>query len=150
MVADSHVDILDWHSLCCVTDILTGYVIDFEFMCKTKNLSIRNVQLELTHGVFTSPQNQKEKKQLASNELLERCIDCGTKNANESLHNMIWSKCPKEKFVSKDRVKHVVPESIKALNKRTLRTIREIQRALNIPLGKCSYDFGRTLQSRKR
>ncbi|GFW76190.1 uncharacterized protein TNCV_3800251 [Trichonephila clavipes] len=38
-------------------------------------------------------------QRLASNELLERCIRCGTQNANESLHSMIWAKCPKEIFV---------------------------------------------------
>ncbi|GFX79278.1 uncharacterized protein TNCV_695901 [Trichonephila clavipes] len=41
-------------------------------------------------------------QRLASNELLERCIRCGTQNANESLHSMIWAKCPKEIFVNKD------------------------------------------------
>ncbi|GFS76260.1 uncharacterized protein NPIL_134421 [Nephila pilipes] len=30
-------------------------------------------------------------QRLAANELLERCVNCGTLNANESLHNMIWS-----------------------------------------------------------
>ncbi|GFT57535.1 uncharacterized protein TNCV_803851 [Trichonephila clavipes] len=44
-------------------------------------------------------------QRLASNELLERCIRCGTQNANESLHGMIWAKCPKEIFVNKRRVK---------------------------------------------
>ncbi|GFX79277.1 uncharacterized protein TNCV_695891 [Trichonephila clavipes] len=33
-------------------------------------------------------------QRLASNELLERCIRCGTRNANERLHSMIWAKCP--------------------------------------------------------
>ncbi|GFX09118.1 uncharacterized protein TNCV_4166971 [Trichonephila clavipes] len=74
-------------------------------------------------------------QRLASNELLERCINCGTQNAKESLHNMIWSKCPKEIFVSKTRVKNAVLEAICEFNKGTLRTVRETQKALNIPLG---------------
>ncbi|GFW26195.1 uncharacterized protein TNCV_3396911 [Trichonephila clavipes] len=88
-------------------------------------------------------------QRLASNELLERCINCGTQNANESLHNMIWSKCPKEIFVCKNRVKNAVLEAICEFNKGTLSTVRETQKALNIPLGKCSHDLGVMLESRK-
>ncbi|GFX22629.1 uncharacterized protein TNCV_2993641 [Trichonephila clavipes] len=89
-------------------------------------------------------------QRLASNELLERCINCGTQNANESLHNMIWSKCPKEIFVTKNRVKNAALEAIWEFDKDTLRTVRETPKALNIPLGKCSHDLGVMLESRKR
>ncbi|GFV06992.1 uncharacterized protein TNCV_2085531 [Trichonephila clavipes] len=56
-------------------------------------------------------------QRLASNELLGRCINCGTQNPNKSLHNMIWSKCPKEIFVSKNRVKNGVLKAICEFNK---------------------------------
>ncbi|GFW15752.1 uncharacterized protein TNCV_3582501 [Trichonephila clavipes] len=56
-------------------------------------------------------------QRLASNELLERCIRCGTQNANESLHSMIWAKCPKEIFVNKRRVKRAVTEAVCEYNK---------------------------------
>ncbi|GFU90967.1 uncharacterized protein TNCV_4922981 [Trichonephila clavipes] len=56
-------------------------------------------------------------QRLASNELLERCINCGTQNANESLHNMIWLKCPKEIFVKRvvnsTKALYVLPERSK-------------------------------------
>jgi hypothetical protein len=32
--------------------------------------------------------------------LLARCIKGETTNSNESIHHALWSKCPKEKFVS--------------------------------------------------
>ena len=32
---------------------------------------------------------------LSSADLLSRCLDGYTQNANESLHGMIWSRCPK-------------------------------------------------------
>ncbi|GFV80403.1 uncharacterized protein TNCV_2149371 [Trichonephila clavipes] len=88
-------------------------------------------------------------QRLASNELLERCINCRTQNANESLHSMIWSKCSKEIFVSKDRVKHAVLEAICEFNQGTLHTFRETQKSLNIPLKKCSHDLGVMFESRK-
>ncbi|GFX26275.1 uncharacterized protein TNCV_948741 [Trichonephila clavipes] len=69
-------------------------------------------------------------QRLASNELLERCIRCGTQNANESLHSMIWAKCPKEIFVNKRRVKRAVTEAVCEYNKGTVRTIVETQKAL--------------------
>ena len=41
---------------------------------------------------------------LTSIELLTRCERKGTQNANESLHSVIWSKCPKTSFYSRPRV----------------------------------------------
>ncbi|GFX97881.1 uncharacterized protein TNCV_4905321 [Trichonephila clavipes] len=74
-------------------------------------------------------------QRLASNELLERCIRCGTQNANESLHSMIWAKCPKEIFVNKRRVKRAVTEAVCEYNKGTVRTIVETQKALGVATG---------------
>ncbi|GFS95888.1 uncharacterized protein TNCV_2259491 [Trichonephila clavipes] len=76
-------------------------------------------------------------QRLASNELLERCIRCGTQNANESLHSMIWAKCPKEIFVNKRCVKRAVTEAVCEYNKGTVRTIVETQKALDVATG-CS------------
>lgn len=89
-------------------------------------------------------------QRLASDELLERCINCGTQNANECLHSMIWAKCPKETFVYKQRVKHAVMEAICEYNKGTSRSIREIQKALGVGIGKYSTTLGVILDSRKK
>ena len=32
---------------------------------------------------------------LGADKLLERCLDGETQNVNESLHNVIWTRCPK-------------------------------------------------------
>lgn len=43
-------------------------------------------------------------QRLASDSLLERCSMGETQNRNESIHNMIWSRCPKTVNCSKVRV----------------------------------------------
>ncbi|GFS72782.1 hypothetical protein TNCV_4628411 [Trichonephila clavipes] len=63
---------------------------------------------------------------------------------------MIWSKYPKEIFVSKNGVKNAVLEATCEFHKGALRTVRETQKALNIPLGNSSHDLGVMLESRKR
>ena len=39
-------------------------------------------------------------KRLSDENLLKRCTTIGTQNANESVHNSIWEKCPKSKATS--------------------------------------------------
>ena len=41
---------------------------------------------------------------LGSRELLEKCIDGYTQNANESLHSTVWKLCPKELFLGRESV----------------------------------------------
>ena len=43
-------------------------------------------------------------ERLTDIKLLERCEYHATQNGNESLHSVIWSKCTKSMFHSKDRV----------------------------------------------
>ena len=43
-------------------------------------------------------------KRLSDPELLRRCLRRRTQNANESLHGVIWSRCPKHTFASRDKV----------------------------------------------
>lgn len=61
-----------------------------------------NVHTPLTVSVVTKilPVYQR----LASDTLLGRCTDGKTQNTNESLHSVIWSKCPKEIFVCKKKI----------------------------------------------
>lgn len=47
-------------------------------------------------------------QRLASTELLERCTKGKTQNANESIHSVIWKKCPKATFVSKKKIDAVI------------------------------------------
>ncbi|GFY16845.1 uncharacterized protein TNCV_4338461 [Trichonephila clavipes] len=89
-------------------------------------------------------------QRLSSNELLERCIRCGTQNANESLHSMIWAKCPKEIFVNKRRVKRAVTEAVCEYNKGTVRTIVETQKALGVATGGSTKQLATILDCRKQ
>ncbi|GFT81735.1 uncharacterized protein TNCV_2052391, partial [Trichonephila clavipes] len=82
--------------------------------------------------------------------LLERCIRCGTQNANESLHSMIWAKCPKEIFVNKRRVKRAVTEAVCEYNKGTVRTIVETQKALGVATGGSTKQLATILDCRKQ
>ena len=41
---------------------------------------------------------------ITSDQLLKRCELQSTQNANESLHSVVWSKCPKLGFNSKKRI----------------------------------------------
>ncbi len=43
-------------------------------------------------------------QRLACDSLLERCSMGETQNRNESIHNLIWSRCPKTVNCSKVRV----------------------------------------------
>ncbi|GFW31095.1 uncharacterized protein TNCV_2576771 [Trichonephila clavipes] len=89
-------------------------------------------------------------QRLASNELLERCIRCGTQNANESLHSMIWAKCPKGFFVNKRRVKRAVTEAVCEYNKGTVRPIVETQKALGVATGDSTKQLATILDCRKQ
>ena len=42
---------------------------------------------------------------LSNNALLSRCLHGKTQNANEELNSIVWSKCPKNIFVSKELMK---------------------------------------------
>ncbi|GFY05495.1 uncharacterized protein TNCV_218771 [Trichonephila clavipes] len=89
-------------------------------------------------------------QRLASNEFLERCIRCGTQNANESLHSEIWAKCPKEIFVNKRHVKRAVTEAVCEYNKGTVRTIVETQKAWNVATGGSTKQLATILDCRKQ
>ncbi|GFW32777.1 uncharacterized protein TNCV_1773461 [Trichonephila clavipes] len=74
---------------------------------------------------------------------------CGTQNANESLHSMIWAKCPKEIFVNKRRVKWAVTEAVCEYNK-GLRTIVETQKALGVATGGSTKQLATILDCQKQ
>lgn len=55
-------------------------------------------------------------QRLASDDILIKCVSAKTQNANECLHSMIWSKCPKEVFVSKKRLELSVLSAVQDFN----------------------------------
>lgn len=55
-------------------------------------------------------------QRLASDSILARCTAGKTQNANESLHSVIWNKCPKEIFISKKKIILAVTEAVSLVN----------------------------------
>lgn len=88
-------------------------------------------------------------QRLASEDLLKRCIRCATQNANESLHSMIWSKCPKDKFAYGKSVKNSVRDAICEFNVGVLSTLQTQQNVLGLGYGKTSQTLGLILSERK-
>lgn len=74
-------------------------------------------------------------QRLASNELLDRCLEGRTQNDNEALHSLIWSKCPKEVFVTKRRVTIAVCEAISEYNFGNSLTICDRHKQLGLSPG---------------
>lgn len=69
---------------------------------------------------------------LTEETLLIRCL---SQNANESLHSAIWSKCPKENFVSKQRVQLAASLAICEYNFGSTKTVQALMNQMNMPLG---------------
>lgn len=80
-------------------------------------------------------------ERLSEDSLLQRCSDCLTQNSNESLHHIIWSKCPKEKFVSKGRVEIAARLAISEYNHGITETVRNIVRELGLLESKKSLEI---------
>ena len=55
-------------------------------------------------------------ERLSEEQLLSRCVSGKTQNANECLHSLIWSRCPKENFASRKRVQFSVVTAIREFN----------------------------------
>ncbi|XP_069673452.1 uncharacterized protein [Periplaneta americana] len=53
---------------------------------------------------------------LTSTELLSKCTRGATQNANESVHSLIWRKCPKGTFVSKIKINIAVANAVAEFN----------------------------------
>ena len=49
-------------------------------------------------------------EKLSGDDLLQKCAHGGTQNADESLHNMIWTRCPKTALVGRTRLEIAVYE----------------------------------------
>ena len=49
---------------------------------------------------------------LANPQLLSKCLHGGTQNPNESLNNVIWERCPKQVWVSRDVVEEATYQVI--------------------------------------
>jgi len=68
---------------------------------------IPNVISEEIRPVFIS---------LSDDDLLKRCLHGKTQNANESINGMIWKRCPKDVFVSKETIEMAVASAVIGFN----------------------------------
>ena len=95
-------------------------------------------------------------QRLASTSLLERCVSGRTQNANESLHSMIWRKCPKEGFGSVRRVEIAVAQAVCDFNVGKTKTLTETQKAAGLSPGRktlllgLARDSHRIIKAKKR
>ncbi|GFW35630.1 uncharacterized protein TNCV_4434811 [Trichonephila clavipes] len=72
-------------------------------------------------------------QRLASNGILSRCTSGKSRNANESLHSVIWSHCPKESFQSKKRLEISVVTAASELNFGSLFTLKHVHQNASVP-----------------
>ena len=55
-------------------------------------------------------------ERLTDSSLLSRCLKGLTQNQNESIHGMLWRKCPKTQFSGKRRVNIAVSQTVALFN----------------------------------
>lgn len=72
---------------------------------------------------------------LSTDDLLQRCSLGKTQNANEALHGLIWSKCPKTTFTAKRRVEAAAGEGICVYNEGYLLTVTQLQAKVGVSPG---------------
>lgn len=93
---------------------------------KAKNLTIPSHKGKLT--TFLNSKVAVYVKEiytrLTDPKLLERCLLGKTQNCNESLHSMIWSRCPKHIFSGLSRVKIATAFAIGEFNQGSVATHR--------------------------
>ncbi|GFX99911.1 transposable element Tcb1 transposase [Trichonephila clavipes] len=90
-------------------------------------------------------------QRLASNKILSRCTSGKSQNANESLHSVIWSHCPKESFQSKKRLEISVVTAVSEFNFGSLFTLKHVHQNALLPSMQISgvRDERRLKQSRR-
>ncbi|XP_069672172.1 uncharacterized protein [Periplaneta americana] len=114
--------------------------------------SKRKVKLSENIDVTMMPIYQR----LAATTLLERCAKGKTQNANESLHHVIWNKCPKEVFVSKNKLDLAVTRAISEFNMGSVKSLElqhEVRGDIVVDCARkisVQRDTNRIIQSKKR
>lgn len=80
---------------------------------------------------------------LTDKDLLKRCSLGKTQNANEALHGLIWSKCPKTTFTAKRKVEAAVGEGISIYNEGYLLTITQLLSQVGLSSGATTASLAR-------
>lgn len=74
-------------------------------------------------------------QRLASDNLLKRCTKGKTQNANESIHQMIWAKCPKTIKASKQRVDMAASDAVMEFNRGLAASVSQMQKDVKLRQG---------------
>lgn len=72
---------------------------------------------------------------LAHVDLLKRCTLGKTQNANESIHSVVWHKCPKTSFVGLERVVSATCSAVSVFNAGIEVTMRNLCEVMQVPTG---------------
>ena len=87
-------------------------------------------------------------QRLTDEDLLRGCLLGKTQNANESIHSVIWAKCPKHLFVRKQRLDIGVSLGVAEFNMGSLGT-RLFISSIGLASGKCTADLGHRRDQRR-
>ena len=79
---------------------------------------------------------------MCDEKLLRKCLLQATQNVNESLHSVIWARCPKHIFATKPRVEIATAVAIGEFNFGSSSTIQFMD-SLNLPVGQHMVKSGR-------
>ena len=88
-------------------------------------------------------------QRLASDTLLDRCMSGKTQNANEALHGIIWSKCPKTSFSSRQTLEMGVCEAVCQYNTGYRQTLSDLQKALGVSPRKLTAKTAKAFDSKR-
>jgi hypothetical protein len=94
-------------------------------------------------------------RRLADPKLLKRCTRGKTQNANESLHGVIWSKCSKSVFASREKVEMATLLAVGEFNMGSVAS-HNMMAALGLTVGNntkrlgLNRDMARMSQSQRR
>ena len=105
------------------------------------------MKIPLTENV--AARNLPVYQRLASDSLLNRCVSGKTQNPNEALHHLLWSKCPKTVFVSKNTLLMAISIVICEYNTGHLKTVADVQTASGLSPGTNTARIARRLDKRR-
>lgn len=77
---------------------------------------------------------RKDFEELSDDKILKKCTHGKTQNANESLNNVIWSRCPKNIFLHKASFEMGVNSAVLHFNEGTA-GVKRVLNFLNLEIG---------------
>ena len=86
---------------------------------------------------------------LANEELLQKCTSGKTQNANEALHSIIWSKCPKDTFVSRKKLEIGVTSAVSQFNMGCLASQKLKEEVTNLKFSPAALKIGKARDHRR-